>query len=113
MGDVRVSPAELLRFAIAVFSSTGMSAADAETVAGVLVWANERGVDSHGVIRIPIYLKEIKDGLYKPTPMPAVKQLLPATFRLDCSRAPGPVCMMQAAAHAMTLAETYGIGLGL
>jgi ureidoglycolate dehydrogenase (NAD+) len=113
MGDVRVSHSELLRFAIAVFSSTGMSPADAEIVAGVLVWANERGVDSHGVIRIPIYLKEIKDGLYKPTGKPTVKQLLPATFQLDCNRAPGPVCMMQAAAHAMKLAETYGIGLGL
>src|SRR5690349_4839248 len=103
MGDVRVSHAELSRFAVAVFSATGMSPADARTVADVLVWANERGVDSHGVIRIPIYLKEIKDGLYKPTGKPVVRQLLPATFQLDCNRAPGPVCMMQAAAHAMTL----------
>jgi ureidoglycolate dehydrogenase (NAD+) len=113
MGDVRVSHAELMRFAVAVFSATGMSAADAETVAGVLVWANERGVDSHGVIRIPIYLKEIKDGLYKPTGKPTVKQLLPATFQLDCNRAPGPVCMMAACARAIELAKTYGIGMGL
>jgi ureidoglycolate dehydrogenase (NAD+) len=113
MGDVRVSHAELLRFAVAVFSATGMSPDDAKTVAGVLVWANERGVDSHGVIRIPIYLKEIKDGLYRPTGTPVVKQLLPATFQLDCNRAPGPVCMMAACARAIDLAKTYGIGMGL
>ena len=113
MGDVRVSHAELLRFAVAVFSTTGMSEADSKTVADVLVWANERGVDSHGVIRIPIYLKEIKDELYKPTGKPVIRPLLPATFQLDCNRAPGPVCMMQAAARAIELATTYGIGMGL
>jgi ureidoglycolate dehydrogenase (NAD+) len=42
-----------------------------------------------------------------------MKQLLPATFQLDCNLAPGPVCMMQAAARAIELAETYGIGMGL
>jgi ureidoglycolate dehydrogenase (NAD+) len=113
MGDVRVSREELLRFVTAVFSATGMSTSDAATVADVLVWANERGVDSHGVMRIPIYLKEIKNGEYKPTAQPLTRQLLPATFMLDCNRAPGPVCMMRAAAHAVEVADTFGVGVGL
>ena len=113
MRDVRVSHGELLRFATAVFSATGMSASDAGTVADVLVWANERGVDSHGVVRIPIYLKEIKSGKYKPTAQPLTRQLLPATFMMDCNRAPGPVCMMRAAAHAIEVADKFGVGVGL
>jgi len=113
MGDARVSHAELLRFAVSVFSAMGMSADNAKVAADVLVWANLRGVDSHGVIRIPIYLREMKEGLYRPAGKPVMKQLLPATFQLDCNLAPGPVCMMQAAARAIELAETYGIGMGL
>ena len=113
MSDLRVSHDELLRFAAAVFVANGMAAADAATVAEVLVWANARGVDSHGVVRIPIYLKEIKQGTYKPTGQPVMHQLLPATFKLACNRAPGPVCMMRAAAHAVELAEKFGVATGL
>jgi LDH2 family malate/lactate/ureidoglycolate dehydrogenase len=113
MDAVRVGRDELMRFATAIFAATGMSTCDAETVAGVLVWANERGVDSHGVIRIPIYLSEIKNGLYKPMAKPLVRELLPAAFRMDCNRAPGPVCMMRAAAHAIKVADKLGIGMGL
>ena len=68
MSDLHVSRDELLRFATAVFSTNGMAPADARTVAEVLVWANARGVESHGVARIPIYLREIKPA---PTSPPA------------------------------------------
>jgi|SRR5215475_2000771 len=113
MQHVRVNRGELLRFATDTFAALGMSRPDAETAAEVLVWANERGIDSHGVMRIPVYLAEMKTGEYKPTGQPVTRQLLPATFILDCNRAPGPVCMMRAAARAMELAETFGIAIGL
>jgi len=113
MDDVRVSHGELLRFTIAVFSATGMSKSDAGTVAEVLLWANERGFDSHGVMRIPGYLTEIKKGQYNPAAQPVIRRLLPATFMLDCNRTPGPVCMMRAAAHAIDVADAFGVGVGL
>jgi LDH2 family malate/lactate/ureidoglycolate dehydrogenase len=113
MTEIRVHQGDLLRFATAIFSATGMSAADAATVADVLVWANERGVDSHGVIRIPIYLKEIREGTYKPKGQPTLHRLLPATFKLECNRAPGPVCMMRAAALAIDVAQQLGVAVGL
>jgi ureidoglycolate dehydrogenase (NAD+) len=113
MGDVRVSHGELIRFVTAVFSATGMTTSDAKTVAEVLVWANERGIDSHGVVRIPGYLKEIEQGKFNPTAQPLTRQLLPATFIVDCNRAAGPVCMMRAAALAIEVAHKFGVGVGL
>jgi ureidoglycolate dehydrogenase (NAD+) len=113
MGRVRIDHRELLRFATAVFSSQGMSRPDAETAAEVLVWANARGIDSHGVMRIPIYLSEIKTGEYSPALQPVVRQLMPATFMMECNRAPGPVCMMRAAARALETAQTFGVGVGV
>jgi ureidoglycolate dehydrogenase (NAD+) len=113
MGDVRVSHGELIRFVTGVFSATGMRPSDAGTVAEVLVWANERGIDSHGVIRIPGYLAEIKKGRFNPTAQPLTRQLLPATFMMHCNRAAGSVCMMRAAALAIEGACKFGVGLGL
>jgi ureidoglycolate dehydrogenase (NAD+) len=113
MQHVRVNPGELLRFATDVLAAQGMSRPDAETAAEVLVWANQRGVDSHGVMRIPVYLAEMRTGEYNPAGQPVIRQLLPPTFILDCNRAPGPVCMMRAAARAIELAETFGVGIGL
>jgi len=113
MGDVRVNHRELTRFVTAVFSTTGMRASDAGTVAEVLVWANERGIDSHGVMRIPDYLKDIKKGKFNPTAQPLTRQLLPATFMMHCNRAPGSVCMMRAAALAIEVACKFGVGIGL
>ena len=34
----------------------------------VAVWANLRGVDSHGVLRIPSYVDRLKKKLINPTP---------------------------------------------
>jgi ureidoglycolate dehydrogenase (NAD+) len=111
--DVRVSSGELLRFVTAVFSAAGMRPSDAVMVADMLVWANERGVDSHGVMRLPIYLREIKSGKFNIAAHPVTRTLLPATFAMDCNRAPGAVCMMRAAAHAIEVANQFGVAVGL
>jgi ureidoglycolate dehydrogenase (NAD+) len=113
MSDIRVDPAELLRFFTAVFAVKGMRAQDAAAVADMLVWANLRGVDSHGAMRLPSYLDQIRKGEFDPKAQPTLRPLLPATFVLDCARAAGPVCMMRAAAHAIEVAEKFGVGVGL
>jgi LDH2 family malate/lactate/ureidoglycolate dehydrogenase len=42
-------------FAAAIFERLGLPGPDAAVVADCLVQANLRGLDSHGVARIPIY----------------------------------------------------------
>jgi uncharacterized oxidoreductase len=49
-----------------IFHSLGAPRADAELVAKLLVEANLTGFDSHGVIRLPIYARGIKQGAVKP-----------------------------------------------
>ena len=46
-------------FTTEVFKRAGLPDNDAVTVADVLVWANLRGTDSHGVLRIAEYLKNV------------------------------------------------------
>jgi len=52
-----VSADALRLFTKSIFVRAGMAERDAATVADVLVWADLRGVDSHGVSRISMYLR--------------------------------------------------------
>jgi ureidoglycolate dehydrogenase (NAD+) len=113
MSDIRVGHADLLTFFTAIFAAKGMREPDAETLAELLVWANLRGVDSHGAMRIPSYLDQIRKGEFDPKAQPTLRPLMPATFVLDCAKAAGPVSMLAAAAHAIGIAEKYGVGVGL
>ena len=53
---------ELRRFCAAVFAHFGVPAADAEIVADNLVEADLRGVESHGVHLVPLYVARLKGG---------------------------------------------------
>ena len=49
MSDTRIDADTLEAFTRTAFEAAGLPVADAATEAEVLVWANLRGVDSHGV----------------------------------------------------------------
>ncbi len=62
-------PASGLRdYCAAIFADAGVPSADAALVADSLVEANLRGVDSHGVSRVPIYIERIQRGITNPVP---------------------------------------------
>ena len=52
----------LSRFIRDALEGKGARAEDAAIVADGLVWANLRGVDGHGVSRLPFYLRMIERG---------------------------------------------------
>jgi LDH2 family malate/lactate/ureidoglycolate dehydrogenase len=108
------APAEALkRFATEVFARTGMPKADAAIVADVLVWANLRGVDTHGVMRIPRYVDLIETGDMNPRPAIAIRTETPASVLIEADRAAGPVAMMRGTTEAVRKARDAGVGLAL
>jgi ureidoglycolate dehydrogenase (NAD+) len=113
MTDIRIRPDRLSTFVAAIFAAHGMRAPDAAVVADVLVWANLRGVDSHGVTRIPSYLGHIRSGAMDPRAQPALQILTDASFLLHGAHCAGPVAMMRAAAAAHKAAAQSGICMGL
>ena len=56
---VNIDHKDLWRFVSKLFNAAGVSAEDADMVADVLIKAELRGIKSHGVSRIPIYIKRI------------------------------------------------------
>ena len=104
---------ELSRFIIDVLIAKGAGASDAATVAEGLVWANLRGVDGHGVSRLPTYLKMVEAGEIDPQAQPSVALDHAATFVIDGGYGFGPVAMMRAIAAATERAGRFGVAFGL
>lgn len=107
----RIAADPLRTFIARLFTAAGMSEPDAATVANVLVWANLRGVDSHGVLRAPQYLEYTRNGIMDAKAEPTILRSLPAAALMDGARAAGPVAMTRAMNHAMALAKNTGIGM--
>ena len=103
----------LRRFTHEVFVRAGMPPADAAIVADVLVWADLRGVDSHGVSRITMYLRLIDDGDMNLTPSIKIRTETSASVLVDADRAAGPIAMTTAMNAAVRKARDAGVGLGL
>ncbi|MFN3891147.1 MAG: Ldh family oxidoreductase [Beijerinckiaceae bacterium] len=112
-GTGAIDAADLAAFAARLFVSRGMSQAHAAQAADVLVWADLRGIDSHGVERLPSYLSLIERGQMNPKGAPRLDDVAPALFRIDADRAAGPVPMIMAADEAMRRARTFGVAAGL
>jgi ureidoglycolate dehydrogenase (NAD+) len=113
MANVLIRHQDLERLFAGIFAAKGMSAADAAAVADVLAWANVRGVDGHGAVRIPGYLDYIDRGDLDPRARPRIRMLGPTAFVVEAARAAGPVAMMKAARHAVETARQYGVSIGL
>lgn len=110
---VLVQHGDLAQFIIAAFISKGMRAEDAKVIADALIWANLRGHDSHGVVRLPRYIGLIASGEMDPTARPVFALDTPTRFVLDGKRCAGPIAMMQAIAAASERAKTGGLCVGL
>lgn len=111
--ELRVDAAALTQFTRAVFVAAGVPPGDAESEADVLVWANLRGVDSHGVLRIPWYLDMIDRGQMNPKPDVRVLEETAAVLYVDADRALGPVATIPVMRQVMDKARSVGIGWGL
>jgi len=107
-----MSPERLRALVGDIFMRAGMVEANARTVADVLVWAELRGMGSHGVMRVPRYVDWMKRGDLNGRPQ--MKSILAsATITLDADRAAGPVAMTHAAELAVAKARETGIALVL
>ncbi|KAK4540668.1 hypothetical protein LTR36_008999 [Oleoguttula mirabilis] len=85
--------------------------ANAALVARCLVAADLRGVDTHGITRLPSYLARIRQGVLDPTAQPTLHELTPVVAQVDAHNAFGFVAAHLGMAHACHVAQTYGIAM--
>ncbi|GIW78710.1 MAG: putative oxidoreductase YbiC [Gemmatales bacterium] len=108
-----VFSAEVLQsFAKSLFVAGGVPEEDANIVADSLISANLRGHDSHGVIRIPQYLKMIEEGILKPgLPLEVVSETA-AVLIADGQWGLGQVQAHRLLARIIPKAHEIGIAAG-
>ncbi len=99
-------------FIVDVFKGVGVPDEDARICAHVLITADKRGIDSHGIGRLkPIYYDRIKLGIQNPiTKLDIVKEG-PTTAVLDGNNGMGHVIATKAMDLAISKAKKYGMGM--
>jgi len=112
--DLRVRPDVLETFIADLFKKGGMSAEAASVTSECLIKTNLWGVDSHGVLRVPVYLERVKKGAINPNPdIKAVIDGDGPIALLDGDGGMGFVLGMAGMEKAKKQAKKYGIGLTL
>ncbi|MGE7717936.1 Ldh family oxidoreductase [Priestia megaterium] len=102
---------DLIDVASKLFEGEGLSNADANIIAEDLVAANLRGLDSHGISRIPMYLERIRRKVVNPQPNITIKNITPAVSLVDGDDGMGFLAAHKAMDEAVRLAKQSGIGL--
>lgn len=103
-------PNDLKTYAADLLVAAGYTNAHAERSADILIWANSRGADSHGVLRIPRYVEMVNKGMINPKAQTTVVSQDGAIAVLEAARSPGPSAMVNAMDIAVDIADRFGIG---
>jgi len=106
----RVQAEPLKDFCVRVFQKMGVPEADARITADVLVTANLRGVDSHGVARLRRYVDGLQSGMMVAQPEVQVVTETPATALIDAGAGLGQPVSYRAMEKAIEKALDVGAG---
>lgn len=106
--SIRLDARALRDWCHACLMRVGMSPDDALTVADNLVYADLRGTESHGVIRLGIYLERLRRRLVDPCATPRVVSQKGGTALIDGCNGMGQVVGVFAMDKAIELARAHG-----
>jgi len=110
MSDKIYSYQQLHQFALHVFKTMGCSEADAVLATNVLLSADLRGIDSHGIARLVGYVRLWEVGRINPTPNIHIVHETPSTAVVDGDKGLGLVVAPRAMQIAMDKAKLVGTG---
>jgi len=105
------SAAELRTFTERLFRHWNVPSPHAAIVADTLLSANLRGVDTHGVARIPGYIDRFRHKLVEPVPRISVETRLPFAAAIDGGNGMGPVVAQAAMDEVLKRADSLGVGI--
>jgi LDH2 family malate/lactate/ureidoglycolate dehydrogenase len=108
--SMRVPFGDLKNFCKEAYRKTGVPEAEAEIVADLLVRSDLRGVETHGVTRLPIYIQRLQKGyVRKECKITVLKERGPTAF-LEAHGSMGHVVAYKSMEKAIQKAEEHGLG---
>ena len=107
---VRVDQEDMRKTVEEIFMKMQMSQEDSKQAADVLIYADLRGIESHGVSNMMReYIEMFKEGTINPNPETTIIRESLAVATIDSDRGHGLVIGPQAMQMAIERAEKYGI----
>ena len=110
MRETLIRHERLEAFSAACLEKLGLRAADAGLVAATLVAANLRGVDSHGVVRLPHYATRLRNGTVKARPEITAQRSAASAAVVEGDAGMGQLVAARAMHEAIALARETGVG---
>jgi len=109
-GVRRISFADLKDFCCRTYMKVGVPPAEAEIIADFLARSDLRGVETHGVTRLPIYILRLQKGyVRKECKLTTIKEKGPTAF-LEAHGSMGHITAYRSMEKAIAKAEQYGMG---
>lgn len=108
---IRVDYDDLQSFVINAYTCVGVPSDEADIVTNLLIRADLRGVETHGVTRLPIYIKRLQKQFVRKQCTMEVVRHKGATAFLTANGSMGHVVAYKAMLQAIDLAKNHGIGL--
>ncbi|MBA2246799.1 MAG: Ldh family oxidoreductase [Chloroflexia bacterium] len=105
----RIAESHLVAFIATAFAAARLTPDEATTAARALVTADLRGVESHGVARLPGFLRRLGEGLIDPHARLTVDRESPSTLALCANNGLGLIVAGEAMERCIAKAETTGI----
>jgi len=102
---------DIRRFIYDAFKAVNCTDEIAELTSHALWLTNLRGVDSHGIRLLPHYIAGLEAGRLNPNPNIQIDDTAPSTAVLDADHTLGHAASMRAMRHAISKAETNGVGM--
>ncbi len=108
--EARVAARQLSDFVANAFLAAGLVESDARAVAALMVEADLRGSDTHGVIRLPLYVRRLRAGGINAKPNIRLVSDRASVALLDGDNGMGHLVMRRAAELAIEKAKATGVG---
>lgn len=108
---MNITASTLSDWSAAILIGAGLTESAAQVVADSLVEANLRGVDSHGVLRLAVYVQRLRAGLLNPDPRPSIITQNGAVAMVEADHGPGQVAGVYGVDLATDLAREHGVGV--
>jgi len=94
-----------------VLLSCGVPQEDALTIADTIVYAHRMGKHTHGINRLPIYVRKIQEGLMTKETVLEITRDTPVIMTADAHHGFGQVAAAKGMKHCIKKAKAYGIGV--
>ncbi len=107
----RFPPERLAAEVSRVFAACGMADRDARLLADALVAADQRGIHSHGTLRVPDYVEKLTRGGVDPRGRPRVVSDAGAALVIDAGNAMGQVAAAFAMEQAIARAKQVNVAV--